>query len=195
MELIRNIDDVFRNDKKLNLISNYQTMQKLREIYKMVKKIMKREDAEFDLPLLKESFEQIRNEAKQGLITDLSPADNLKLFENVSFHTNMNENTEQDVNLKSNVDFSELIKLLKLLFKYHTIDKSILWITNKLNLNKTQSFVFSYHSVLIEVSITGFSDEPMLLFVMSDMKEKVSIMNYKEKNQFKTELLQSISHE
>lgn len=107
----------------------------------------------------------------------------------------MNDNTEKDVNLKGNVDFSELVKLLKLLCKYNTTDKAKSFVTQKFNLNKSQSFAFSYHTVLIEVCLTGFPNDPMVLFVMSDMKEKVSIMNYKEKNQFKTELLQSISHE
>ena len=107
---IRNIDNVFKTGEKFNFTSNYQTMQKLREIYKIVKKNKKREDAEFDFPLLRESFEHIRNEAKQGLITMPSSSDNLKANDDVSFKTNMNENTEKYVNLKGNVDFSELIK-------------------------------------------------------------------------------------
>ena len=193
---VRNLKSVFNTENKIPLTTNYPTMQILRTIYKIVKKTSKKKKNVFELPLFQASFRQIRSEAKKGLISISSMNDsNLRNSENNSYKTNMNEKGEKHIYLKGEVDFAELIEQLRSFYKQYDRSKLDTWYSNQINLNKSQSFGFSYNTLFLEVCLTGFSNEPMQLFIMSDMKEKISIVNYKEKNRFKTELLHSISHE
>ena len=112
------------------------------------------------------------------------------------------EKFEENINIQTPIDFSEQITLLKMFMinwssaKDFNNTNSSKESADALNfLNGSHTLIFSYHTILIEISISVNSTEPMLFLIITDMKEKLSILNFQDKNRFKNELLRSISHE
>lgn len=100
---------------------------------------------------------------------------------------------EKNHNTKELISLIELNKLLSDFMNYFRESNSIP--VEIIKLMKSQSMIFSYKTILIEVFFSGFPDNPMMILILSDMKERISILNYEDKNDFKNALLHSISHE
>lgn len=190
------IDLIFETNSEVKILTNYTTMKRLMKIYDVLKINLRKKKVKINLPFLKESFKNIKTETQKGLLSMQSQEETDKISEVSSYHTNYNDcKKEINPNFKVKIDFQEFLTLMQLFFKFFNTKSIKSWNIPGLNLTKPMSLVFSYQSALIEFCISGFPQEPVLFCILTDMKEKLSLMNYEDKNKFKNSLLHSISHE
>lgn len=186
-----NIDVMFNMKNVEKLSTNLTTVYKLMDFLKFVND-SREPDNRLKLPNMEKAFHNLENAVNKGYVTMNSIKSDVKSFR--SYNKKIINEAPKSEFFKEDILIEELIILLKAVISRFSSQGSVS--VKDYNLFKRDSsLTFIYKSVIIEVSFSGILETPAVYFIMTDMKERIAIIDSEDKNCFKNSLLNSISHE
>jgi hypothetical protein len=173
------IDHCFNTESQIRFIADYNSLEKIAKIYRYVRDSGQ---ASFNLQVLDVAI-KLMDQKYHGIGDKRSRGSGSPQIENGCAWWDKFELSEFLILMKEYLKVIERNKSISSNFPDSILGDSHLPI------------IFYYKSICVCFRLIDISGEPKISFIMMDFHDKLKLVNFEEKNQFKNLMLRTITHE